>query len=208
MAVDIKTLLSGNVPTGAQGQSGVSGFSGISGFSGFSGNSGYSGFSGISGYSGSMQYPTAGIAVSTGSGWGDSKTTSGSGDIVLTNNPSINSPIISAPTIGSPIISNLKEVRVSLSANDIDLSSGNYFTKTITTATTFTVSNIPIENNAVSFILDLTNGGVAAITWWSGVKWVGGTAPTLTASGKDSLAFYTYDGGTTWTGLVLGKDIK
>lgn len=40
------------------------------------------------------------------------------------------------------------------------------------------------------------------------MKWAGGTAPTLTASGRDALGFYTYDGGTTWTGLVLGKDIK
>ena len=95
-----------------------------------------------------------------------------------------------------------------MAANDIDLSLANYFTKTISSITTLTVSNIPASGVAASFILDLTNGGSFAITWWSGVKWASGTAPTLTASGRDTLGFFTYDGGTTWTGLVLGKDIK
>lgn len=102
----------------------------------------------------------------------------------------------------------LREVKVAVSASAIDLATGNYFTKTISGATTFTVSNVPSTGTAVSFILDLTNGGSATITWWSGMKWAGGTAPTLTSSGRDALGFYTHDGGTTWTGLVLGKDIK
>jgi len=102
----------------------------------------------------------------------------------------------------------LQETKVAMGANDIDLSAGNYFTKTITTATTLTVSNTASTGIVNTFILDLINGGAGAITWWSGVKWVAGTAPTLTASGRDSLGFFTHDGGTTWTGLVLGKDIK
>lgn len=51
MAVDIKELLSRNVPQGEQGFSGISGYSGFSGYSGYSG-SGVSGYSGMSGYSG------------------------------------------------------------------------------------------------------------------------------------------------------------
>jgi hypothetical protein len=61
---------------------------------------------------------------------------------------------------------------------------------------------------AISFVLDLTNGGSSTITWWSGVKWASGIAPTLTVSGRDVLGFFTHDGGTTWSGLVLGKDLK
>jgi hypothetical protein len=56
-------------------------------------------------------------------------------------------------------------------------------------------------------MLSLTNGG-SNITWWSGVQWPGGVAPTLTASGVDVLGFYTRDGGTTWTGLILGRNVK
>ena len=111
-------------------------------------------------------------------------------------------------TLSAKTITGTKETKVAMAANDVDLSAGNYFTKTITTTTTLTVSNVPSTGTAVSFILDLTNGGAGAITWWSGMKWVGGTAPTLTASGRDALGFFTHDGGTTWSGFVLGKDVK
>jgi hypothetical protein len=66
-------------------------------------------------------------------------------------------------------------------------------------------SGIPATGNVASLVLDLTNGGSAAVTWWSGVEWASGTAPTLTASGRDVLGFFTHDGGTTWNGFVLGK---
>lgn len=100
------------------------------------------------------------------------------------------------------------ETKVAIAASNIDLSLGNYFSKTISGTTTFTVSNTPAAGTAISFVLDLTNGGSNTINWWSNVKWAGGTAPTLTASGRDVLGFFTYDNGTTWTGLVLGKDVK
>ena len=102
----------------------------------------------------------------------------------------------------------LKEVKASISASDIDLTLANYFSKTISGTTTFTVSNVPTTGTAASFILDLTNGGSATVNWWSGTKWASGTAPTLTSSGRDVLGFFTYDGGTTWSGFVLGLDVK
>jgi hypothetical protein len=30
----------------------------------------------------------------------------------------------------------------------------------------------------------------------------------LTSAGRDVLGFFTHDGGTTWSGLVLAKDVK
>ena len=107
----------------------------------------------------------------------------------------------------TPTITGLRETKVAVAASDINLSSGNYFSKTITATTTFTVSNVPTTGTAASFILDLTNGGSQTVNYW-GVKWAGGTAPTLTAAGRDVLGFFTYDGGTTWSGFVLGKDVK
>lgn len=101
-----------------------------------------------------------------------------------------------------------RETRVAIAASNIDLATASFFTKTISGATTFTVSNTAASGLSTSFILDLTNGGSAAITWWAGVKWAGGTAPTLTSSGRDVLGFFTHNGGTTWTGLLLGKDVK
>ena len=111
-------------------------------------------------------------------------------------------------TLTTPLITGTREVLVAMPANAIDLATGNLFTKTISGATTLTVSNVPTTGTAASFILELTNAGSAAITWFSGVKWAGGTAPTLTASGVDVLGFYSHDGGTTWRGFLLSKDSK
>ena len=135
---------------------------------------------------------TAGVLGVTKCGTG-ATTSTGSGSVVLAVTPTI--------TGG-------REVRVAIPASNIDLSTGNYFTRTISGTTTLTVSNIPTTGTANSFILDLTNGGSATVNFFANVKWAGGVAPTLTASGRDALGFYTYDAGTTWTGLVLGLDIK
>lgn len=94
-----------------------------------------------------------------------------------------------------------------VSASEIDCSAGNYFTKTASGALTWTVSNVP-SSRAYSFILELTNGGTGTQTWFSGIKWPGGVAPTLVASGVDVLGFVTDDGGTTWRGVQLMKDSK
>lgn len=111
--------------------------------------------------------------------------------------------------LSSPLLSGkaINETKVAISASAIDLTAGNVFTKTISGATTFTVSGTPASGTVASFILELTNPG-ANVTFWSGVKWAGGTAPTLTTTGTDVLGFYTHDGGTTWRGLVLAKDSK
>lgn len=113
-----------------------------------------------------------------------------------------------SPAITTPSITGTREISAAIPSSDINLSTGNYFSKTISSGITFTVSNVPTTGTAVSFILDLTNGGAASITWFSGTDWPGGVAPTLTASGRDVLGFFTYDGGTNWTGIVLGKDVK
>ena len=145
---------------------------------------------------GNTTYPGAGIANSTGSAWGTSYTTSGTGTVVA---------LATGATLVTPTGTGIKETQVAISASAIDLTLGNYFTKTISGTTTFTISNTASSGTVNSFILDLTNGGSATVTWWTGVKWAGGTAPTLTSSGRDVLGFFTEDGGTTWNGFVLGK---
>ena len=94
-----------------------------------------------------------------------------------------------------------------VAASAIDCTSGNFFTKTASGALTWTISNAP-ASRAYSFLLELTNGGTGTQTWFSGIKWPGGTAPTLTTSGVDVLGFITDDGGTTWRGVQLMKDSK
>ncbi len=127
----------------------------------------------------------------------------GSGDIVTGD-----VTLTGTQTLTNKTITGLRETRAATASNAVNLSNGNYFTHTLSGATTFTVSNVASSGSVSAFVLDLTNGGSATITWWSGMKWAGGTAPTLTSSGRDVLAFFTHDGGTTWNGFVLGKDVK
>lgn len=89
----------------------------------------------------------------------------------------------------------------------IDLTLGNYFSANCNGTTTWTFSNTLPSPIACGFILELTNGGSATQNWPS-VKWPGGTAPSLTASGVDVLTFITDDGGTIWRGVVSMLDSK
>jgi hypothetical protein len=90
---------------------------------------------------------------------------------------------------------------VAVSALDIDCSTGNYFTKTISGNSTFTVSSIP-ASRAYAFTLELTHTS-GTITWFSGVEWPAGTAPTLTTGKTHLFLFVTDDGGTRWRASSL-----
>lgn len=90
----------------------------------------------------------------------------------------------------------------------MDLTDAQYFTFTVAGALSPSFVSAPPANMAVGIILRITNGGSSVITWPGSVDWVAATPPTLTVAGVDLLAFITDDGGVTWRGLVLGKDIR
>ena len=86
-----------------------------------------------------------------------------------------------------------------MGANSVDCSAGNYFTKTITGATTFTFDNVP-TGVAYTFTMEVTLNGSNAITWPGSVKWPADTAPTITDGKTQLFVFLTDDGGTRWRG--------
>lgn len=90
----------------------------------------------------------------------------------------------------------------------LDIAVSNYHTAIVTGITTFIFGNVPSGNFASGFVLRLTNAGAFGIVWPASVKWPGGVAPVLTISGVDILVFLTDDDGTTWRGVVSGKDIR
>jgi hypothetical protein len=96
-----------------------------------------------------------------------------------------------------------KQTVEAVAALDIDCSTGNYFTKTISGDSTFTVSNVP-ASRAYSFTLELTHTS-GVVTWFSGVEWPGGAAPTLTTGKTHLFVFVTDDGGTRWRGAALAN---
>ena len=104
-------------------------------------------------------------------------------------------------------ITAIRETRNILTDNNLDLATANVFVKTIVGATTLTLSNVAAAGSVNSFILELTNAGTN-VNFWAGVKWAGGTKPTLTSAGTDILGFYSHDGGVTWRGILLSKDSK
>lgn len=50
---------------------------------------------------GSISYPSAGVANSTGSAWGASFSTTGSGNVVLSTSPTLVTPVLGTPTSGT-----------------------------------------------------------------------------------------------------------
>ena len=89
-----------------------------------------------------------------------------------------------------------------MGANSVDCSAGNYFTKTITGATTFTFDNVP-TGVAYTFTMEVTLNGSNAITWPGSVKWPADTAPTITDGKTQLFVFITDDGGTRWRGSSI-----
>ena len=89
-----------------------------------------------------------------------------------------------------------------MGANAVDCSTANYFTKTITGATTFTFTNVP-TGVAYGMTMEVTLNGSNAITWPAAVKWPADTAPTITDGKTQLFMFVTDDGGTRWRGSSL-----
>lgn len=107
----------------------------------------------------------------------------------------------SAPAARLDLDGNYASNITAVAALDIDCSTANYFTKTISADSTFTFSNPP-SSRAYAFALELTHTS-GAITWPTAVKWPANTAPTLTTGKTHIFIFVTDDSGTTWRGASL-----
>jgi len=109
-----------------------------------------------------------------------------------------------APTItgGMTLSGSTKQNVQALGALDLDLSVSDFFTKSISANSTFAFSN-PTANRAQAFVLELTISSAAVPTWPASVQWENGFNPSSTlGNGRHVLGFVTFDGGTTWTGMV------
>jgi hypothetical protein len=102
---------------------------------------------------------------------------------------------------------------ISISSNTltVNLNTCNLFTCPLNAnITTLTISNTPVTSgHAIGFTLIFTADGTArSVTWPSGVKWAGGTAPTLTSANtkRDVLSFLSTDNGTSYLGFVGGQN--
>lgn len=87
-----------------------------------------------------------------------------------------------------------------------DIENGNAFEVTLTeNITSITISNPSDSGTYCEFIIKFKQDSTGSwtVTWPAAVKWVGGTAPTITTTattGVDIVALKTWDAGTTWYG--------
>jgi len=145
-----------------------------------------------------MTYPGAGIPNSTGSAWGTSYTTSGSGTVVVLNN---------TPTITNPTITNYVETPYTAnSSTAITLSLTNGTVQIITLTGNATIT-MPTAVSGKSFTLLLKQDATGSRTvTWSTVSWPGGTAPTITSTASKLDKYVFISDGTSWFGSTAGQN--
>jgi len=122
----------------------------------------------------------------------------GSGSLVFATSPTVNNPTI------TNYVESVVAIGTVTTSNTLSLTNGTVQTATLTasTACTFTM---PTATAGKSFILLLkqaasTGNGTATFT---GVKFSGGTAPTITATaGRMDILTFTAD-GTNWYGSFI-----
>jgi hypothetical protein len=66
-------------------------------------------------------------------------------------------------------------------------------------AKTVAVANVPTD---AELFIELTYTNAAAITWFAGITWLSGSAPTFTAGKVYRIALFKY--GTSWHGNSVG----
>ena len=179
-------------------------------------------------------YPGAGIANSTGSAWGTSYTTSGTGTVVaLATGATLSSPVIATivnsgtltlptstdtlvgrattdtltnKTLTNPTVTNYVETLYSVTGSaTLALTNGTVQKVTTSGSTTIT---LPSSVSGKSFTVIVYYAAADAITWAGGttLKWAGGTTPTATsATGKYDI-FNFYQDGTNTYGSIFGQN--
>jgi len=148
--------------------------------------------------SSSQTYPGAGIPNSTGSAWGTSYTTSGSGTVVA---------LATTPTLTNPTVTNYVETPYSAnSSTAITLALTNGTVQIITLTGNATIT-MPTAVSGKSFIMFLRQDATGSRTvTWSSVNWSGGTAPTITSTASKQDIYSFFSDGTSWYGVTVGQN--
>lgn len=170
---------------------------------------GKQGATGIQGATGTVPSGTAGgvaffggnsnIATDTDFVWNSGTNILNVSGVINTNDLNINARYTES----------FDNLSISTNTLDVNLASGNLFTFNLNAnVNTLNITNVP-SGVGIGFTLILTADGTArTITWPSGVKWPGGTAPTLTSTNNkiDVFSFLTTNSGVNWLGFVGGQN--
>lgn len=124
--------------------------------------------------------------------------------VTLTDTQALSNKTLTKPTVNAsvhPITTNPYSSTVTF---DMALSNHHYLE--LTGSPNLDVTNV---TSGQCFIIHLKQdlSGNHTVGWWSGIKWAGGTAPTLTTAGLkvDTVGFIK--NGSDYYGYVIGKNI-
>lgn len=131
------------------------------------------------------------------------------GSETLTNKtlttPTINGGTIVKPTVNGSVLA----LTTASDAGTVtfDLTASNVHTVTLAGSRTLAISNASVGQ---PFVLRLVQDGTGSrtVTWFSTIKWAGGSAPTLTstASKTDVFGFITTSSGN-YDGFIVGQNL-
>lgn len=150
--------------------------------------------------------------ASTASGVTSFNTRTGAVTLLSTDISSAGGALLASPAftgrVQSPAASySVQAIGTAPSTVTMDLGSYSEFMMTISVATTLAFTNTPAAGTSQVVYIRFTNAGSATVTWPTGTKFAGLTAPTFTASGVD-LVGVTYDTATsTYMVFVIGLNI-
>jgi len=147
---------------------------------------------------------SAAILTLTSASIGVLTATSASLSVLTATSASISALTATSSTLTNPTVTNYTESVVTVgntgTAQTLSLTSGTVQTATLTGNCTFTM---PTATAGKSFILLLKSGAGSFTGTFTGVKWSGGTAPTITATAsKMDILTFTSD-GTNWYGSFI-----
>ena len=134
------------------------------------------------------------------------------GDVDLTGNMTVNGFIATSTLYTTNgFYADGDAISSSSGALTIPVSSANVFTLTLSeniTSVTTSGTNAAYVSAFLIRIAQDSGGSGYTIDWGSNFRWVGGVAPTLTATANayDVLGFFNV--GTVYYGFVVGQDLK
>jgi len=137
------------------------------------------------------------LPLSVANGGTGVTTSTGTTNVVLSNTPTLVNPTITDYTESVVTIGTVG------ASHTLVLTNGTVQTATLTASTPCTFT-MPTATAGKSFILRLTQASTGMTTaTFTGVKWAGGTAPTITAtaSAVDIISFMSV--GSTWYGSAI-----
>lgn len=216
--------------TGAAGAaSTVTGPTGYTGYTGYTGPAGaastVTGPTGYTGYTGPTVYPGAGLAVSTGSAWGTSKsstdpqfTTIELGHATDTTLSRVSAGVIAVEGVTIPSISStstLTNKRItqrvvtttddSTAVIDIDVTD-QYQLTAMANATTISTTGTPTAGQKLVIRLK-DNGTARALTWDAVFRAIGVTLPTTTVISKTVYVGCIYNlTDTKWDAVAVSQE--